>query len=186
MATHTTLTSLFSAIANKIRSYTGGSADIIADNFPSAIDAVYNAGLANGQGTGETPTQFTNLAKNATVKKDYRINSAGGFSATTGSTILSFKNPKVGQACTLYFRGALMNNGTQNIAAGTSSGAGTKMITTDIASAANQNEQGDLYVSIPADASLTWIHFCILGYVDKRRPIIAIDEYIGNGGFVES
>lgn len=37
---HTTLTSLFSAIANAIRGKTGSSAQIVADDFPSAIDAI--------------------------------------------------------------------------------------------------------------------------------------------------
>jgi len=37
---HTTLTSLFSAIANAIRGKTGSSAQIVADDFPDAIDAI--------------------------------------------------------------------------------------------------------------------------------------------------
>ena len=37
---HTTLTSLFTAIANSIRGKTGSSAQIVADDFPSAIDAI--------------------------------------------------------------------------------------------------------------------------------------------------
>lgn len=37
---HTTLTSLFSAIANAIRGKTGSSSQIVADDFPSAIDAI--------------------------------------------------------------------------------------------------------------------------------------------------
>ena len=38
--THTTLTSLFSDIADAIRAKTGDSAAIIADNFPAAIQAI--------------------------------------------------------------------------------------------------------------------------------------------------
>lgn len=38
--THTTLTSLFSAIADAIRAKTGGSADIVADSFPTAISSI--------------------------------------------------------------------------------------------------------------------------------------------------
>lgn len=37
---HTTLTSLFTAIANAIRGKTGSSSQIVADDFPSAIDAI--------------------------------------------------------------------------------------------------------------------------------------------------
>lgn len=38
--THTTLTSLFTAIANAIRGKTGSSATIVADDFPDAISAI--------------------------------------------------------------------------------------------------------------------------------------------------
>lgn len=38
--THTTLTSLFSDTANSIRAKTGSTATIVADTFPSAIDAI--------------------------------------------------------------------------------------------------------------------------------------------------
>ena len=40
MATHDTLTSLFTDIANAIRGKTKGTAKIIADNFPAAIAAI--------------------------------------------------------------------------------------------------------------------------------------------------
>lgn len=40
MANHATLTSLFSDIAKAIRSKTGGTASIVADNFPDAIDSI--------------------------------------------------------------------------------------------------------------------------------------------------
>ena len=39
---HTTLVSLFSDIANSIRSKTGGSTNIVADNFPNAINNIHN------------------------------------------------------------------------------------------------------------------------------------------------
>jgi hypothetical protein len=38
--THTTLTSLFTAIADKIRTKTGSTETIVADNFPDAIDSI--------------------------------------------------------------------------------------------------------------------------------------------------
>ena len=40
MATFTTLSALFTAIANAIRAKTGGSATIVADDFPTAIAAI--------------------------------------------------------------------------------------------------------------------------------------------------
>ncbi len=42
--THETLTSLFSDIADAIRAKTGGTADIVADEFPDAIDAIPQGG----------------------------------------------------------------------------------------------------------------------------------------------
>ena len=40
MATYTTLSALFTAVANAIRAKTGGSANIVADDFPTAIAAI--------------------------------------------------------------------------------------------------------------------------------------------------
>ena len=40
MANYTTLSALFTAIANAIRAKTGGSANIVADDFPTAIAAI--------------------------------------------------------------------------------------------------------------------------------------------------
>lgn len=44
MATHTTLSNLFSDIADAIRAKTGGSATIVADAFPEAIAAIRTRG----------------------------------------------------------------------------------------------------------------------------------------------
>ena len=38
--THTTLSSLFTAIANAIRAKTGSTATIVADDFPEAITSI--------------------------------------------------------------------------------------------------------------------------------------------------
>lgn len=43
--THSTLTSLFDDIADAIRAKTGGTADIVADDFPSAIAAIPSGGV---------------------------------------------------------------------------------------------------------------------------------------------
>lgn len=57
MAKYTTLTSLFAAIANSLRAKTGGTEKIIADNFPSAIDAL---------SIGITPTGEKSITTNGT------------------------------------------------------------------------------------------------------------------------
>ena len=53
--THTTLTSLFDDIADSIRSKTGGTATIVADNFPTAIDGIVtvNEGTADATAAAE-------------------------------------------------------------------------------------------------------------------------------------
>ena len=45
MATHTTLTALFTAIANSIRRKTGETGKLVADDFPAMIDALGSEGL---------------------------------------------------------------------------------------------------------------------------------------------
>lgn len=51
MPTHTTLASLFTDIANAIRAKTGGSSQIVADNFPSAIASIPSGGGSATLGT---------------------------------------------------------------------------------------------------------------------------------------
>ena len=63
MATHETLTSLFSAIADKIRKKTGSTATIVADDFPDAIDSI----LTPTDGTIATKTSSDLTASGATV-----------------------------------------------------------------------------------------------------------------------
>lgn len=48
MATHTSLASLFGAIADAIRAKTGSSAQIVADDFPDEIAAISGGGGASG------------------------------------------------------------------------------------------------------------------------------------------
>ncbi len=47
--THATLASLFGDIADAIRAKTGSQADIVADDFPSAISAISGGGLSDVQ-----------------------------------------------------------------------------------------------------------------------------------------
>ena len=63
---HTSLTSLFSDIADAIRAKTGGSSAIVADDFPTAIAAI-QAGLTfaspvTAQRTNNLNINFSNLA----------------------------------------------------------------------------------------------------------------------------
>ena len=136
--------------------------------------------------SGETPSAFTDLARATTtvIKDNYRINSTGNIGSSSGNTVISFKNPKVGKECKLICRGAFVLNGNTNLAAGTSSSAAGTLISSNFNTDSRLNEQGDFYVTIPANKSLAWIHFSFGGLTSLRFPIITIDEYIGNGGFV--
>lgn len=58
MAKYSTLNGLFTAIANSLRSKTGGTGKIVADDFPSVID-----GLSTG---GITPTGTKSITTNGT------------------------------------------------------------------------------------------------------------------------
>lgn len=62
MATHTTLSSLFTAIANAIRAKTGGTAQIVADNFPGAIE-----GIQTGVDTSDATATAADIAWNKTA-----------------------------------------------------------------------------------------------------------------------
>lgn len=56
MATHTTLSNLFSDIADAIRAKTGGAASIVADDFPTAISGISTGEEANLQSKSVTPS----------------------------------------------------------------------------------------------------------------------------------
>ena len=61
--TYTTLTSLFEAIANKIRSKKNTTAEIIADNFPDEIDSI----VTLSQGTTDATATTTDIIKGKTA-----------------------------------------------------------------------------------------------------------------------
>ena len=58
MAKYNTLTALFSAIATSLRSKTGGTGKIVADDFPSVIDSLSTGGI--------TPTGTKSITSNGT------------------------------------------------------------------------------------------------------------------------
>lgn len=62
MAVHTTLTSLFTSIANAIRAKTGGSDPIVADNFPDAI-----AKISTGIDTSDATATAADLLSGKTA-----------------------------------------------------------------------------------------------------------------------
>lgn len=64
--THTTLTSLFTAIANAIRGKTGSSDQIVADDFPDAISAI-KAGSTGGIDTSDATATASQILKDKTA-----------------------------------------------------------------------------------------------------------------------
>ena len=76
MATHTTLASLFTAIANAIRTKKGTSATIIADDFPTEIASIpstsYTLIASKEVTTSTTSTSATSLTTLALGSANYR------------------------------------------------------------------------------------------------------------------
>lgn len=66
--THSTLASLFGDIADAIRAKTGGSADIVADEFPTAIAAIPTGGTP-------TPVDLTTVDRSVTYDNVYFLGS---------------------------------------------------------------------------------------------------------------
>lgn len=60
--THSTLTALFTAIANAIRAKTGGTAQLVADNFPTEI-----AGISTGVDTSDATAAAADIANGKTA-----------------------------------------------------------------------------------------------------------------------
>ena len=83
----TALTNLFTALANKIRSKTGGSATYTPPQMVAAIDDVYDAGVAAGETVhSQTYTPATNTSANDMgAKHSYRYVNTSGMITPTGN-----------------------------------------------------------------------------------------------------
>ncbi len=79
--THSTLTSLFSDIADAIRAKTGGTADIVADDFPSAIDAI----PTGGGGASAAPDDVNFYDYDGTIVASYSASDFANLTAMPGN-----------------------------------------------------------------------------------------------------
>ena len=114
--THTTLSSLFTAIANKIRAKTGSTASIVADNFPDAIDGIVTV----SEGTADATATASDMANGVTAyvngKKvtgnvtTYQNNSTLTYASQTP---IAYSNGQIGAIITVSGNGVLCKNGSR-------------------------------------------------------------------------
>lgn len=85
--THSTLTSLFSDIANAIRAKKGTSADIVADNFPSEIASIPSGGITPSGSVTLTEEDTYDVTEKATAVVDMSATRANLAEAVTAKGV---------------------------------------------------------------------------------------------------
>lgn len=106
--THSTLTSLFSDIADAIRAKTGNSGTIVADNFPTAIANIPSGGgSSNITVTYDDSEVFTNYIK---IPSNAIIN-------TSTKTIICESNSMLVFKCTSATQGDTVDYNLTNVTA---------------------------------------------------------------------
>lgn len=89
MANYTTLSALFAATASAIRTKTGSTASIKADDFPSAISAISTGAAPTGTTTLTSQGQTYNVAAYASAKVSVPQATAGTYAAGTTSVAIA-------------------------------------------------------------------------------------------------
>ena len=88
--THSTLTSLFSDIADAIRAKTGSSATIVADDFPTAIANIPTGGSANIQALSVTTNGTYTASGNVDGYSPVTVNVSGGGGSSGGVKFIDY------------------------------------------------------------------------------------------------
>lgn len=100
--THATLTSLFTAIADKIRKKTGSTSEIVADNFPAEIDKILTP--TDGSIATKTSSNLSVSGATVTVPAGYYASDASKSVSTvsqaTPSITIDTANNRVKATCT--------------------------------------------------------------------------------------
>ena len=105
--THTTLSGLFSAIANAIRAKTGGTGAIVADNFPAEIESISTGGItADSPFISNVVTSSSTTVSSPSITIDaakrYFITTAHYYTYSGGCAFVSnwiYENGKVTAVC---------------------------------------------------------------------------------------
>ena len=159
MAKYSTLTALFTAIANSLRGKTGGTGKIVADDFPSVIDGLSTGGITP---TG-TKVITTNGSHDVTNYATAQVNVPVGITPSGTKTITGNGTHDVTNFASALVNVAGLNARvfTSTVSADVSSGTGT------IASA------NDFIKSIRSNANA----FIIVRLVDVPKSTAALTAW---------